>query len=109
MLHVHALNEVFYWGMLISKIELIFRKVLRCAVKHHHRYLISFSAMLSSLSQLNVVLVEGDRCLVVENFLNVLVGGYVGSSLCCRCGTTKALEDRRAMRWNTSVMKLYLR
>ena len=93
MLNVHALNEVFYWGMLISKIELIFRKVLRCAIEHHHRYLISFSAVLGPLSQLNVVLVEGDRCLVVENFLNVLVGGLVGSSLRCRCGTAKALQN----------------
>ena len=79
--------------MLISEIDLIFRKVLRCAIKHHHWYLISFRAILGSLSQLNVVLVEGDRCLVVENFLNVLVGGLVGSGLRCRCGTAKALQD----------------
>jgi hypothetical protein len=26
-------------------------------------------------------LVEGDRCLVVENFLNVLIGGLVGGGL----------------------------
>jgi hypothetical protein len=94
--------------MLISKIELIFRKVLRCAIKHHHRYLTSFSAVLGSLPQLNVVLVEGDRCLVVENFLNVLVGGLVGSGLRSRCRTAKALQDGCAIRGNASVMELYL-
>ena len=92
LLYLHALNEVFYWGMLISKIEFIFRKVLRCSIKHRHGYRASFiPGVLGSLSQLNVVLVEGDRCLIIENFLNVLIGGLVGSGLSSWCGTTKTL------------------
>ena len=67
--------------MLIGKVNFIFRKFLRCSIEHHRRDLASFGAVLGSLSQLNVVLVEGNRCLVVENFLNVLIGGLVGSGL----------------------------
>ena len=91
LLYIYALNEVFDWRVMIGKIEFIFLKVLWWSIEHYCGDWVSFRAILGSLSQLNVVLVKGNRCLVVENFLNVLIGSHVGSGLCSWCRTAKAL------------------